>query len=445
MPTSPSLPAGRPAIGCRATRRPVAEINSGLRRSKPGAAGVLLGVIALLLAAGELRAFEAAATIQKINLEKNTIHIRAGGRDRVAALAKDVRVQGAVGKPLPGGLRAKELKAGVEVTVAGRVEAGRPVIQVIRLGRPRMSLLKGGRLSVGLKPLTEMSAEDRYKGQDGGLYGGGSNQPPAAHLAAARRQSAGIVPLDAEGKPAKDGKIALVSISMSNATQEYSAFKRMADRDKRKSPRVAIVDCAQGGQAMAQWVNPNGRPWAEADRRLAAAKVSPKQVQVIWVKLANMRPTGELAHHGKKLQKDTLAVLRNAKARFPNVRIAYLASRIYGGYAPAGHRLNPEPYAYEGAFVVRWLIQDQIKGNPALAYDDRAGAAKVPLLLWGPYLWADGTTPRKGDGLTWERTDLSPRDGIHPTQAGRRKVARMLLKFFTEDPLAATWFVKAAR
>lgn len=31
---------------------------------------------------------------------------------------------------------------------------------------------------VGLKPLTDMTADDRYKGQDGGLYGGGRNEPP---------------------------------------------------------------------------------------------------------------------------------------------------------------------------------------------------------------------------------------------------------------------------
>jgi hypothetical protein len=39
----------------------------------------------------------------------------------------------------------------------------------------------------------------------------------------------------------------------------------------------------------------------------------------------------------------------------------YLDSRIYGGYATTA--LNPEPYTYEGAFLVRWLIQDQLKGN----------------------------------------------------------------------------------
>jgi lysophospholipase L1-like esterase len=66
---------------------------------------------------------------------------------------------------------------------------------------------------------------------------------------------------------------------------------------------------------------------------------------------------------------------------------------------------------------------------------------KAPLLLWGPYLWADGTTPRKADGLVWERDDLAG-DGTHPSQSGRRKVADQLLKFVKTDPLAATWFVK---
>jgi hypothetical protein len=226
---------------------------------------------------------------------------------------------------------------------------------------------------------------------------------------------------------------------MSNATQEYSVFKRIADDDVQKSPRVAIVDCAQGGQAMAQWVDPRGSAWTTADKRLEAAGVSPRQVQVVWVKLANVRPTGELTDHGKKLQKDTQIVLQNARARFPNLRIAYLGSRIYAGYA--GTPLNPEPYAYEGAFAVRWLIQDQAKGDPELNYDASRGPVKAPLLLWGPYFWGDGTTPRKSDGLVWERADLSS-DGTHPSDSGRKKVADMLLKFFKTDSLARSWFVK---
>ena len=199
------------------------------------------------------------------------------------------------------------------------------------------------------------------------------------------------------------------------------------------------MDCAQGGQTIARWADPQAPAWDVASRRLAAAQVAPAQVQVVWIKLANAMPTGDLPEHGRKLYQDTLVVLHHARARFPNLRIAYLGSRIYGGYANT--RLNPEPYAYEGAFVVRWLIQDQIKGNAELAFEGSGGAARVPLLLWGPYFWADGVTPRASDKLVWERNDLGG-DGTHPSTSGREKVAALLLKFFTEDPLASTWFVK---
>jgi hypothetical protein len=228
---------------------------------------------------------------------------------------------------------------------------------------------------------------------------------------------------------------------MSNATQEFSQFKRIADADPAKSPTLTIVDCAQGGQAMAEWADPQARPWAEAARRLTAAGVSVPQVQVAWVKLANKGPRGDLQQHGKILQRDTLAVLQNAKARFPNLRIAYLGSRIYAGYAATP--LNPEPYAYESAFVVRWLIQGQIKGDAALSLDPAKGEVKAPLLLWGPYLWADGVKGRRIDDLVWNREDLAG-DGTHPSTSGREKVARLLLKFFKTDPLARTWFARSA-
>ena len=295
----------------------------------------------------------------------------------------------------------------------------------------------------GLKPLDEMSAEDRYLEQDGGLYGRGMNQPLKDHRAAAEHELAKIESLDADGKPAADGRIVLVSISMSNATQEFSRFKQLADPDPDKSSRLTIVDCAQGGQAMAEWVKPDARPWAEAAQRLKRAGVSPAQVQVAWIKLANKGPSGDLETHGRKLQHDTLAVIQNAKEKFPNLRIAYLSGRIYGGYS--GGSLNPEPFAYESAFAVRWLIQDQVKGNPELHYSSSSDSdkpVKAPLLLWGPYLWADGVTPRKSDGLTWKREDLGG-DGTHPSQSGRDKVAKLLLSFFKSDSLAKGWFVRA--
>ena len=394
----------------------------------------ILTFLILSLLIGIAHAFDAVGVILQIDTQLNSLQLRTSGADRFVHVAPDVRVLDADGKPLAGGLKAPELKPGTGITITVERGEGGPMVRAIRLGdkgiggeRP----LNMGKPTVGFKPLTEMSATDRYKGEDGGLYGRGSNEPPPELLDKARKETDQIVALDAGGKPSKDGMIALVSLSMSNATQEFSMFKKLADADPAKSPAVTIVDCAQGGQAMAQWVDPNAKAWQESDRRLKAAHVSPQQVEVVWVKLANIAPTGDLPEHGRKLERDTLALLHNAAARFPNLRIAYLGSRIYGGYASTG--LNPEPYAYESAFAVRWLIQEQ--NSPSNTN------TKCPLLLWGPYFWGDGTTPRKADHLVWERADLSE-DGTHPSNSGRRKVADMLLKFFKEDALARTWFVK---
>lgn len=177
-----------------------------------------------------------------------------------------------------------------------------------------------------LTPLCDMSATDRYEGEDGGLYGAGQNTPPDAHRKTALAQLARIRPLNAAGQPDDKGTIGFVAISMSNATQEFSKFKQVADQSPRKSPKVTIVDCAQGGQAMAEWAPPDARPWTEAKRRLEAARVSPQQVQVAWIKLANKTPGGSLQEHGRKLERDTLAVLHNARALFPNLRSRISAS-----------------------------------------------------------------------------------------------------------------------
>jgi hypothetical protein len=291
----------------------------------------------------------------------------------------------------------------------------------------------------GLVPLNEMSASDRYKDQDGGLYGGGQNIPPAALRQTAEAELKKIQPLDADGKPAADGRIVFISLSMSNATQEFSTFKQVADRDPRKSPKLTIVDCAQGGQTMARWADPDAAPWSEAMRRLEAAKVTPQQVQVAWVKPANAGPRGELKEHGVQLYRDTLTTLQNMKKTFPNLRIVYLSSRIFGGYASS--QLNPEPYAYEGAFACRWLIQDQMDGEPRLNYDPAKGAVHAPLLLWGPYLWANGETPRKEGTLNWSPDDFV-NDLTHPSQSGRAKVAGALLEFVATDALAKSWFAE---
>jgi hypothetical protein len=285
------------------------------------------------------------------------------------------------------------------------------------------------RESTGMVPLSELG-KGSYQGEEGGLYPGGANVPPPAHLNAGLAAARAVKPVD--------GKIVLLSIGMSNTTQEFQAFQKMAAEDRDLNPRLVIVDGAQGGQTAAITAQPEANFWKEVDRRLAAAGVTSAQVQAVWLKQANAQPSQPFPAEAKKLQAGVLSTLHNLHDRFPNLKLCYLSSRIYAGYAASP--LNPEPHAYETAFAVKWLIADQISGSPALNYDPARGAVRAPWLAWGPYLWADGLKAR-GDGLAWTRTDLGV-DGTHPDIPGRQKVARQLLQFLKNDPASKPWFLK---
>ena len=172
------------------------------------------------------------------------------------------------------------------------------------------------------------------------------------------------------------------------------------------------------------------------------------QVQVVWVLQAE--PSGNMDPFPDGATQITdwlVSAMQILKTRFPNVRIAYFSSRIYAGYATSA--LNPEPYAYESAFAVKWLIEQQINGDAGLAHDGPAPVA--PLLVWGPYLWADGLGSDgvvggiggRNDGLEWECGDLA-NDGTHPSQQGADKTAQMLFNWLSTDPNSQQWFQAGA-
>ncbi len=320
-----------------------------------------------------------------------------------------------------------------------------------------------------LVPLDEL--QGTYQGEDGGLYGGGRNRPPPAHLAAYLEASRQIQPLDAAGRPAGDGRIVLLSIGMSNTTMEFSRFKQVAEADPEKSSRVVVIDGAKGARTGLAWsldgvdllpageaehltaafarsgrkmAQGPGDTWTGVEQKLKAGGVTSRQVQALWIKQAEAMPgkLGDFPEHARVLQASLVNILNIARHHYPNLRVAYLSSRIFGGYATTA--LNPEPYAYEEAFALRWVIQDQIKGNPRLNYDPARGAVTAPVVVWGPYLWANGNTPRRSDGLRWAPADFVASDHTHPDTSARQKVADLLLKFLKTDPGARRWFLPTA-
>ncbi len=288
--------------------------------------------------------------------------------------------------------------------------------------------------SVGLTPFTSPFPAT-YKGYQVSLYPSG-NTRPAAHQALGLKQAAQVVPRDASGAPSASGRIVLLSIGMSNTTMEFSAFLQVARNDARRAPYVWPVDGAVGGQTASIIQNPDAPYWQQVDQRLAASNVTREQVQVVWLKEADAGPTQGFPAYAKQLQTELSTIVRLLRTRFVNLKIVYLSNRIYAGYATSA--LNPEPYAYESAFAVKWLIEQQINGAPDLSVAD----GKAPWLAWGPDLWADGKMPRM-DGLAWTCGDLQASDGTHPSSAGAAKVASMLLDFFHSDSTARSWYLAA--
>jgi len=294
------------------------------------------------------------------------------------------------------------------------------------------------RTSVGFTPLVDLGT-GTFGDSMGGLYPGGSNEIPAAHLAGGIAQRDLIQPLDANGNPSPTGRIVLISTGMSNWTAPFSTFIQRIGNNK--NSRLTIVDLAQGGKVATNWITPGDSTWIVAMRRLANAGVTPAQVQAVISKHEVPRATGGAnARPWPDNPNDLRAwlgqIARMCKDSFPNLRLSFWVSRIYAGYATI--ELNPEPYAYRSGFGVKWAIRDQINGAANLNYDPLRGAVEAPWMGWGPYLWADGTTPRS-DGLTWQCTDFVT-DGTHPSQAGRDKTAGILETFFRTNVLTASWF-----
>ncbi len=303
--------------------------------------------------------------------------------------------------------------------------------------------------SLGLTNLMDLGTGE-YKGFQGGLYPGGLNVRPSAHTTEGVTIANTIVPLNSAGNPDPNGVIGLAAASMSNGEFEFNeAFKSLADNDPEVNSKLVIAATAIGGNDITKWANINDPVWDKVDRQLQRAGITKEQVQVVWVKQALAHvgglPNPTFPEHAIALQKGESTnggleqLLRNLKIKFPNIKIAYLSSRTraYNNYQLS---LNPEPYAYESGFSVKWTVEDQINNDPNLEY--KGINAVSPWISWGPYLWADGENARS-DGFKWLCTDTREDDGTHPSVPdGADKVANELMKFFKTDVTSTPWFLE---
>ncbi len=313
-------------------------------------------------------------------------------------------------------------------------------------------------------PLNDLG-KSMYLGKfQGGLYENGTNVVPGDHDAVGKRLAAELKPID--------GRIVLLSIGMSNAMDEFGIFLRTAPQNPAMSHKVTLVNGAFGGIGPCAWTVPQGSPHEQCGgnapnpydfvrSRFERVGANEKQVEVVWIKEA-IPSSAQFAAppslpdsraDAYAYEKYIGGMLRAIKSRYPNVKLAFLSSRIYGGFNQESK--NHEPYAYEYGFSVKWAIQAQIDQNErrksANSVAGDLSYSVAPWVAWGPYLWADGGSARS-DGVVWcdgPKTSNPPCNGeqdfssddLHPNVAGQRKVSNMLWEFFSSSPYTRQWFV----
>jgi hypothetical protein len=239
----------------------------------------------------------------------------------------------------------------------------------------------------------------------GGLYGQGQNTPPAAHRAAGVASGAMV--------PASGAVVA--TIGMSNTQIEFDDFASRARTDARLVDTACLRCVARG------WDGGRvDRAWDRADASLANAGLEGSDVDVVWLKVTTEQ---HLAVTTASLE----AILGQIKVRWPNVRQVFVSDRIYAGYIealPRGYTSGEPQGGWAAGPAVRQFVLNHLGETD-------------PFVDWGPYLWANGSTPRS-DGLAWNRADFRP-DGVHPNAQGAAKVGTRLAQFFASSP-ATEWY-----
>ena len=304
-----------------------------------------------------------------------------------------------------------------------------------------------------LVPLNDLGTAPYRWGYYGGLYENGSNVMAADHFAGGLAMAAKIQPRATDGTPSADGKIAFVAIGFGETARIMDVMMNMAANDRRVDhEHLVLVNLARENADYRLWVPiPDGHAWYSQMNTyvLTPLGISPLQVQAAWVEIINDRafaPLGVAYADAYRLKTFIAEALVEMKRQYPNLQIAYLSSRVYGGYS-ATTDFNPEPFSYETAYSNRWIITTQMEQermeHPEWHWDSRVGLIDyrrgvAPWVAWGPYLWANGAQPRS-DGVTWLPGDFEA-DGVSLSPSGAAKGGAALFDFLLREPTAKGWF-----
>ncbi len=345
-------------------------------------------------------------------------------------------------------------------------------------------------------PLTDFALGQLYQGAyHGHLYPNDQDVDSGPHDADGQAIAKSLVPLDLNGNPSPDGKIVMVTMGPSNWTEEMctatpitpstgtdicdpNTFFDQAEKQmttlfpgKMLNPNLLLVNCAKGGAFIDNWLDITSTYWTACEDGpngdiMNAYHTSQAQVQIVAFMDDDKGGTGTLSGatcppNPSFANGDPNACVyefnlgnwvRLVKQQFPNLRMIFLQSRPYAGYA------SKEPLPYETGFSVKWLIEAQIDQRNGAGIDPLAGdlsysvngaPAVAPWLGWAAYTWGPGPIPR-ADGNTWPGGNFAF-DGVHPskcnyaspwTYCGRGHDAHLMMEFYTSSAYTTPWFLQ---
>jgi hypothetical protein len=196
-------------------------------------------------------------------------------------------------------------------------------------------------------------------------------------------------------------------VGESTLQNEFNRFLPIANADPTKNPNLVIVNGAQGGATPDNFTATNSVYWLTTlNNYLPQNGVTANQVVAALVEDTDGIATGTFPSDITTLQSQYETMMETMLTLFPNLKMVYFSSRVYGGYSNGvGSPDNPEPYAYEVGFAVKWAIQDQLNGNANLNYNPALGPVVAPWMSWGTYYWSNGLLGRS-DGLVWDCEDF---------------------------------------
>lgn len=111
---------------------------------------------------------------------------------------------------------------------------------------------------------------------------------------------------------------------------EFTEFMSEAGRDPQKHPRLKFLNGAQGGMSANFFIDLDKKQeksglnyWDTLEQKLHDAQISPKQIQVAWMKQAIYGPTLPFPGEPEDLRKFLKTGLHMLKERYPNLKLVY--------------------------------------------------------------------------------------------------------------------------